>query len=103
MSEIKTSEDIEMLVQKLTLDFLNQLKALDLPSVECRRDHDGVSELSWLIQKMVGEKLSDQYQDWEIYNGLVIMDEDWDPTPLCAGCGAMLVKQCKCGPLADND
>ena len=30
-------------------------------------------------------------------------EDDFDPTPWCAACGAQLAKQCKCGPVADND
>lgn len=28
---------------------------------------------------------------------------DEDPTPWCSACGAKLAKDCKCGPIADND
>jgi hypothetical protein len=29
--------------------------------------------------------------------------ENYDPTPWCAGCGAMKQKDCHCGPIAEND
>ena len=29
-------------------------------------------------------------------------DLDYDPTPYCSWCGAMVVDQCKCGPIAEN-
>lgn len=29
--------------------------------------------------------------------------EDIDPTPWCAGCGAMKQKDCDCGPIAENN
>lgn len=29
--------------------------------------------------------------------------EDYDPTPYCLACGAKRAKDCKCGPIADND
>jgi hypothetical protein len=30
--------------------------------------------------------------------------EDWfDPTPWCAGCGAMIASKCTCGPIAENN
>lgn len=29
--------------------------------------------------------------------------DDYDPTPWCSGCGAMTRKNCKCGPIADNE
>jgi hypothetical protein len=29
--------------------------------------------------------------------------EDDDPTPYCAGCGAMTVHHCDCGPIAENN
>jgi len=31
------------------------------------------------------------------------VDPNYDPTPWCAGCGAMKKSDCHCGPLADND
>lgn len=30
------------------------------PTTVLRRDHDGVSEASWLVEKMIGEYLKDQ-------------------------------------------
>ncbi len=30
-------------------------------------------------------------------------EPDYDPTPWCAGCGAMRKSECDCGPLAEND
>lgn len=29
--------------------------------------------------------------------------DEYDPSPWCAYCGAMGVKDCKCGPIAAND
>lgn len=29
--------------------------------------------------------------------------EDDDPTPWCAGCGAMTAEKCDCGPIADHN
>jgi hypothetical protein len=29
--------------------------------------------------------------------------DDYDPTPYCAGCGAMNASGCDCGPIAENE
>ena len=29
--------------------------------------------------------------------------DEYDPTPYCAGCGAMARAKCDCGPIADNE
>lgn len=34
---------------------------------------------------------------------LNILQEEYDPTPYCSGCGAMRKRQCDCGPIADNE
>ncbi len=30
-------------------------------------------------------------------------DPDYDPTPYCNCCGAQKMRQCKCGPIAENE
>jgi hypothetical protein len=34
---------------------------------------------------------------------LAEVEDAYDPTPWCSGCGAMSQEDCHCGPLADND
>jgi hypothetical protein len=29
--------------------------------------------------------------------------DNYDPTPYCSACGAMEIKKCHCGPIADNE
>ncbi len=33
----------------------------------------------------------------------LVTDDDYDPTPYCAACGAMTRKQCHCGNIAENE
>jgi hypothetical protein len=49
------------------------------------------------------------WDDWYINRcdatccGPELEEEEIDPTPYCAGCGAMTMKGCHCGEIADND
>lgn len=42
----------------------------------------------------------DNIQEWKIS---AIPEEDYDPTPYCAHCGAMKSENCHCGPISKDD
>jgi len=54
------------LVRQMKTEILKEIKdklAVD-GTVEVRRDYDGISQLDWLIEKMIGEQLSKGKINW---------------------------------------
>lgn len=71
-----TNDQIEKHVFRIVKEVGASIKKLKIPSnIEYRRDYDGVSELNWLIEKMVGNILADDKGEYEIFAGLIKIEE----------------------------
>lgn len=52
--------------------------------------------------KMLQEILGDEVEVFVVLGATSELEEE-DPTPWCAGCGAMERADCDCGPIAANE
>jgi hypothetical protein len=85
MRRLNESE-IEDLAQTIVDEVKKRIEALDLAGVEFRRDFDGVSQDTYLLQKLIGEALADTHVGSSMRRGmntlgLVICTDDETYTP----------------------
>lgn len=68
------------------------------------------------IQATIGSAISNldaalQHLDYDrirqarelIEETMASLEDDYDPTPWCSGCGSMTKAGCHCGPMAENE